>query len=378
MRIILDIESLRHTRTGLTQYTYQLICGLNEILTDDKVVLLNNSLSRGKERKPYLPPIDNSKCQYKNFKISKKLLMPLWHSIGVPRLEHLIGRFSVYHAPTHNRLPLTRAMKILTIHDLSHKKGAFQSEAFTQELNRYFPQAAKWADIIIADSESTRNDIVEFLHVDENKVVTVHLAASNWARYIEDKSVIKNIRKKYGIDRDYMLFVGSIEPRKNIANIIRAYNIYSNMQEDALLLVLCGGKGWMNEEIFKEFESSEYRKKIIFTGFVDEDDLAYMYNGASFFIYPSLYEGFGIPILEAMACGVPVITSNVSSLPEVAGDAAILISPRNVEELADSMLRLTNSASLREDMREKGLLQIRKFSWRRCAQETLSVYKSRI
>ncbi|MFA6451425.1 MAG: glycosyltransferase family 1 protein [bacterium] len=376
MKIVIDIESLRHTRTGLAQYTFRLIDGLNRINGGEEIILLNNSFKKGRETRPELPLLDNPKIEYHNFKVSKKILKPLWNAIGFPRLEHLIGGFDVYHAPTHNELPCTHAKKVLTIHDLSFMKGDYHLPEFKEYLSSYFPSAAAAADVIIADSESTRRDVIEVLKVPEEKVKTVYLAASVISRRIYDVAAIKEVCQRHTIIKDYMLYIGTIEPRKNVANIIRAYNIFREGRKEAPALVLCGGKGWMYEEIFSTHESSPYRNDIIFTGYTPNEDLAFLLSGALFFLYPSHYEGFGLPVLEAMACGAPVITSNVSSLPEVAGDAAIQVAPDDVEAMADSMRRLTDSASLREEMRQKGFAQNAGFSWERCARETMAVYHS--
>ncbi len=375
MRAVIDIESLRHTRTGLGQYVYRLIDGFGSIVKNDEILLLNNSFKKGKETKPTLPAFDNPKIGYKNLKISKKILNPLWDSVRLPRIEHLIGDFDVYHAPTHNELPLTKRKKVLTIHDLSFMMGNWHLPEFKQYLGEYFPRAASKADLIIADSESTRKDVIERLRVDESRVKTVYLAASSFSRRIEDKNEISTILKKYSIDRDYILYVGTIEPRKNVANIIKAYDIFRSSESDGPLLVLCGGKGWMYEEIMDTFQKSPHKNDILFTGYASNDELPFLLSGALLFIYPSFYEGFGLPVLEAMACGAPVITSNISSLPEVAGDAAIQIKPDNVEEMANAIGRVAASKELRDEMTQKGFIHNSGFSWERCARETLEIYR---
>ena len=188
------------------------------------------------------------------------------------------------------------------------------------------------------------------------------------------KVAVDKVKARYKINRDYILFVGTLEPRKNITNIIRAYNMLPHHLKYNHLLVICGKKGWYYEEIFRTVEELNLEDNVIFTGYVPDKDVPLLMNGAKVFVYPSFYEGFGLPPLEAMACGTPVISSNVSSIPEVVGNAGILVNPNNVEELSDAIVRVVSNEELRAQLSEKGLRQANKFSWRATVEKTVEVY----
>ena len=218
----------------------------------------------------------------------------------------------------------------------------------------------KKADKIISVSEATKKDLVGKLNIEERKIKVIHLGVSEKFKPTEDISVLK----KYGINKNYIFFLGTIEPRKNVQRLIEAYNKLEC--EDKL--VIAGGKGW-GEEVTSNNEN------IVFTSYVDEKDLPALYSHATLFVYPSLYEGFGLPVLEAMACGTPVITSNISSLQEVSGNAAVLCDPMNVEDIKDKIRLVLDDNQLQESLRVKGLERATKFNWEKCARETEKVYE---
>ena len=376
MKTVISVDILRREITGIPRYTYELLAALAALLDgDDRLLLLNNSFRRGVVNQPRLPCLDNPRVQIKNLIVSRKLLQKVQAATGLPRLEHLIGRFDVFHATAHDELPLTRAPLIMTIHDLSYLHPGYHTPEFTSYLDHYFRDAATRADHIVADSHATRRDVIERLGVPENKVTTVHIAGHGRARVITGPDALRGVCARHGLDCAFLLYVGTLEPRKNVANLIRAYDAFRAGRANAPLLALAGGKGWMYEQIFAAAEASPFRDDIRFLGYVDDADLAPLMNAALGFVYPSLFEGFGLPVLEAMQCGAPVITSNVSSLPEVAGDAALLVDPHSVDALAHAMGRLADDETLRRDLSRKGLEQAATFSWERCANETLAVYR---
>ena len=215
------------------------------------------------------------------------------------------------------------------------------------------------ADAIIVDSQSTKSDILAFFSIPEDKIHVVHLAS-------DMKPVNARLSPKYGIRGDYLLYVGTVEPRKNLLRLIEAFT----QLDQELKLVIVGVSGWDNRAVYKSKNPN-----IIFTGYVSEEDLPAFYCNAKLLIYPSLYEGFGLPILEAMNCGCPVITSNISSMPEVAGDAALLVDPYNVEEIKSAAQKLLSDGMLRKKMVARGFRQARRFSWEKTADETLQVYQ---
>ena len=235
------------------------------------------------------------------------------------------------------------------------------------------PIAAKKAERIIAVSSSTKKDIMKLLNISSEKIRVIYLGIGSLYHPLEKKEV-EDFRRKEEIFGSFILYVGTLKKRKNVLNIIRAYK---KIKEKGIKekLVIVGNKSGEYQNIYKAVKRSKLEKDVFFSGYVDEALLPFYYNSAFLFIYPSLYEGFGLPILEAMASGTPVITSNVSSLPEVVGDAAILVNPNNIEEMAEMMQKVLTNQKLREKMREKGLKRAKLFSWERCARETLNLYE---
>lgn len=226
------------------------------------------------------------------------------------------------------------------------------------------PVALNKSDKIIAISQQTKNDILNLFKVSEDKINVIYPGISDNFRVIGDTDIFK---KEKGLPDKYILFVGTIEPRKNLNNLIRAYAMLKKRGIQHKLVVV-GKYGWGCGEIVKE-------KDVIFTGFMDENDLPYIFNGASVFVYPSFYEGFGIPIIEAMKCGVPVVTSNTSSMAEIAKEAAILADPQSPEEIADSIYSVLINAQIAGSLKEKGLERAKMFTTAKMLSQTLNTYK---
>ena len=242
-----------------------------------------------------------------------------------------------------------------------------------KELEEYKYGAQK-SDLIITISESAKNDIIENLGVSEDKIEIVHpgIDLENYSQKYE-KEELERIRNKYKLPSEYILYLGTIEPRKNIERTIKAFIKYKKEVKDDLKLVIAGGKGWKYDNIMKLIESMG--TDIILTGYIDEEDKIPIYKLAQIFAFPSLYEGFGMPVLEAMAGGVPVVTSNVSSLPEVAGDAAILVDPLNEDEIFEAYKKILSDKKLQLEMIEKGLEQAKKFEWKESAKVLEQIYE---
>jgi glycosyltransferase involved in cell wall biosynthesis len=233
---------------------------------------------------------------------------------------------------------------------------------------------------VLAISEHTKSDVCEYLGIHPERVFVTPLAADRRVFYpCSDPERLEVIRTKYGIPPGpYLLSLNTLEPRKNLDHAIRAFSrvVHEERVRD-LRFVLVGATGWRYETIFSSLaEAGLARAQIVFPGYVADEDLATLYSGALGFIYPSLYEGFGLPPLEAMQCGVPVVTSNTSSLPEVVGDAGIMLNPQDVSGLAQSMLDLYRDASLRERMRAKSIAQAQRFDWNRSVDATLAAYRT--
>lgn len=233
------------------------------------------------------------------------------------------------------------------------------------------PWAARHASMILTVSEHSKRDIVKQFRVAPVKVVVTYLAASPACRTISEQEILK-VRQRYELE-SFILTVGTLEPRKNMIRLLQAFALL-RQNGFSYQLVHAGPQGWLFDDILVEVERLELQDSVRFLGRVPSEDLVGLYNAASAFVYPSLYEGFGLPVLEAMACGCPVISSNTSSLPEVVGDAGIMIDPYNVQQLADAIQKVLEDKVLAQDMRQRGLERAILFSWQRCAQETLDVY----
>ncbi len=237
------------------------------------------------------------------------------------------------------------------------------------------PISAQRASRIVTISKQSKRDIVKMLHVSPDKVTVTYLAAATVFRPVAAKTIME-IKSRYNLD-SFILTVGSLEPRKNIIRLLQAYALIPELHA-RYPLVHVGPRGWLNADIPKEVERLGLHDRVRFLGYVSAQELAALYNAASLFVYPSLYEGFGLPVIEAMSCGCPVVTSNLSSLPEVAGDAGLLVDPYNVKAIAQAIERVLMDRQLADSMQSKGLERAGMFSWERCARETLAVYKQAV
>jgi len=208
----------------------------------------------------------------------------------------------------------------------------------------------------------------------EEKIKMIYEAASPSFSPVEYQ-LLDEVQRRYGIGGRYILGVGTLEPNKNFRGLLRAYHLVRERMQTRIQLVLVGQKGWDYSELLSEFEDSRYRRDIIRTGYVSDNDLVALYTGAEVFVFPSFYEGFGLPVLEAMSCGTPVITSNSSSLPEVVGDAGLLIDPRNIQEIVEAIMKILHDELLQQSLSSKALKRAQCFSWDRCVQETIEVYQ---
>jgi glycosyltransferase involved in cell wall biosynthesis len=265
----------------------------------------------------------------------------------------------------------------MTVYDLSFLvHPEFHREENVRHALQGTRETIARADAIITISCATRQELIDRLNVPADRIVVTQLAAGSQYVRVEDSRRKMQVREKYRLPSDFILCVGSIEPRKNIARLLQAYARLISARQKGVQLVIAGGTGWLNTEIYLTVRRLGLETQVHFIGYVEENDLPVVYSLATIFVYPSLYEGFGLPVLEAMQCGVPVLTSNVSSLPEVAGNATLLVTPTEVEDIAYGLRRLLEDADLRSELRTRGYQRAQEFSWERCARETLAVYKN--
>lgn len=373
MIIAIDATIIREEITGTGFYITNLINGLIKIDNSNTYYIFGDE----KFLKRHLKTEKNNfKIVHKRFK--NRIIRVLWEYFILP-LELKKLKVEILHSPNY----ITPLMKlgfkvILTIHDLTFllfadKYPVTKRLLFGRMINIYI----KISDKIIAVSENTKKDILRFFTIPENKIsVTYESYPEYYNEYIDSKNAKEHL-KKYGIKKEFILYVGMIEPRKNILALLKAF-IQLDKELD-LDLVIVGKKGWYYSEIENFIASVEIEKlnnNIIFTGYIHEDELKYFYRSALVFVYPSLYEGFGLPPLQAMACGVPVITSNISSLPEVVGEAAVQINPESITEIVKNVKLVYNNKDFREILIEKGLKRAKLFNLEKIAENTLNIYKN--
>jgi glycosyltransferase involved in cell wall biosynthesis len=275
-----------------------------------------------------------------------------------------------YVAPLHVPCSL-----VVSVHDVSFKQ---YPEFFSTKERLLFatllPMSLRRASAVITLSSHAKQEILTFYPFLEGKVYDIPLAASSLFRQIDEVESLNKIRLRYRLDHDFILAVGNIQPRKNLNRLIQAFKSV-RQKINKVKLVIVGQAQWQASAIYAAIRQNGLEKDVIFTGYVTDEDLVLLYNSARIFIYPSLYEGFGLPILEAMSCGTPVITSNLSSMPEVAGDAALLVDPYSDEHMVDAILQIWEDESLALSLSERGLYRSQNFSWHETALKTLMVYK---
>lgn len=368
MKIGIDIREMIGKKAGIGQYTYNLLRYFSKIDTKNLYFLYTPS-----DKDIILPPLGP------NFKIVKiKSPSFLWHFevyfdiVMRKKLDFFLSTRS-YIIPSFDFFKKS----ILIVHDcLPFLKGKGKLPLKPRIIPRFtFKPALKNSKIIIAVSYSTKKDIIRLFNVRKKEIHVIYEGVSEEFKPLEGKKLQK-IREKYNLPSKFILNVGTIEPRKNLVRLIKAYSLLPENLKNIYKLVIVGKKGWYYEDIFKTVKNLNLQKKVEFTGYIPDEDLPLVYNLSEIFIYPSLYEGFGLPVLEAMACGIPVITSDVSSLPEIVGDAGILVNPRSTLQIKNAMKLLLENEKLRETLKEKGIERAKKFQWRNTARKLLNLMEN--
>ena len=288
-------------------------------------------------------------------------------------------RIDVFHGMDHVGIPLIgRTGKyVVTIYDVI---PLILPETFTPRhrtiVRCALARVRREAERVIVPSHATKRDVVRHVGLPEDRVVVTPGGCEPRFRPVHSEGALRRVAARYGLPSRYVLAVGTLEPRKNLTALLEAFARLRRGRaiDPSLRLVLAGARGWLDEPIFRTVRALGLERAVHFPGFIDDDDLPAVYSGAALFVFPSLYEGFGLPPLEAMACGVPVVTSNVSSMPEVAGDAAVLVDPRDVDGLASAIARVSGDEALRASLRAAGIARARQFSWETTARRTLDAY----
>jgi glycosyltransferase involved in cell wall biosynthesis len=262
----------------------------------------------------------------------------------------------------------------VTVHDLGYLYHPETHTPFQRwYLNWTTRRHTKVARHIIADSAATRQDLIQHYDADPAKIDVVHLGRDPAIQRVTNP---QPVLEKFGIDGPYLLYVGTLQPRKNLLRLLEAFHQIS--PQFAVSLVLAGGKGWLTDQLFTRIRTLKLDDRVILPGYVSEGDKAALLSGSTAFVYPSLYEGFGIPLLEAMACQTPIVTSNLSSMPEIAGDAALLVDPYDVASISEALRQILSDAAVREALVVRGSKRLAAFSWAKAAQQTLDILTQKI
>jgi glycosyltransferase involved in cell wall biosynthesis len=374
MRVAIDYTAGVNQRGGVGRYTRELFRALIEADQRDEFTVYYNH-KRGERPAPLFPNVKN--VIERPIGISDRWMTVLWHRLHVPLPVDLVtGPADIFHFPNFVLPPVRRGRTVVTVHDLSfllHPECA--DEGLRNYLERTVPQAVRKADFVVVDSANTQNDVVVLLDGDPERVEVVYPAVDRHFRVIEDQAALQAVRDRYNLHFPFILNQNVIEPRKNIPRLIEAFARLKRDLGIAHRLVIGGGLGWLYEPVFQAVEDFNVADSVVFLGYVPDEDLPALYNLAELFVYPTLYEGFGIPAVEAMACGTPVVTSNTSSLPEAVGDAGLMVRPTDVDGLAEAIAQVLTNPTLREDLSRRGLERAGTFSWKASAEKVLGIYR---
>jgi glycosyltransferase involved in cell wall biosynthesis len=363
MRVGIDARLVYYRQAGISQYTLRLLEEFAAIAEGDEFVVFQSRRDPSKlvdrpnfHKHPLWTPPHHR---------LEQLLLPL---------ELAAVDLDVLHSPDFIPPFRRNSRSVITIHDLNF---LLYPHFLTPQSARYYgqiDQAVRNCDHIIAVSESTKRDIIRLTGAPEDKITVVYEAAHPIYRPLRDEQLLRQVKERLGIDNDFILFVSTIEPRKNVRTLLMAYKQLLDNYHAEVGLVLAGEKGWLFDEVFALVQELGLQERVRFPGRVSSEDLLGLYNAAQLLVHPAFYEGFGLPPLEAMACGTPVVVSNTSALPEVVGDAALLVDPTDEDSMAVAIWRLLSDKILRQQMIDKGLMRARRFSWKKAALETLDIY----
>lgn len=373
MRIGIDYTPAIRQKAGIGRYTRELVRALANQDPDNPYILFC-ATGRGGATEAQ-PPAPN--FAVKPSGLSDRTLLILWHRLRLPpAVEWWTGPLDLFHSPDFTLPPLHRARGLVTVHDLAFLRVPECAEPRLKAyLSSVVPRSLRRARHILADSECTRQDLAALLDVDLDMVTVVPAGVNVRFRPDVPDAEKASVRRRYRLERPYILSVGTVEPRKNHVTLIAAYARLRRATGLPHELVIAGARGWLYEPIYAAPAAHGLADHVRFLGLVDDGDLPALYAAADAFAFPSLYEGFGLPPLEAMACGVPVVVANNSSLPEVVGDAALLVDAQDEAGLATTLERVLSDGDLRFTLRARGIQQAAIYTWERAAAKLLSVYR---
>ncbi|HOG46601.1 MAG TPA: glycosyltransferase family 1 protein [Anaerolineae bacterium] len=372
LRVCLDYSPVANVRTGLGRYAEKLG---RHLLEQGDVEVSFYAATPTPER---LPAYTQGRLRAEwRWGMRRWRLSALAAGLAGLRYDRHFPDTDLVHCTEHLLVPLARIPSVLTIHDVVY----LTHPEWHLPLNRWFlalamPLFARRTRAIIAVSEYTRREVVQLLHVDPAKVHVVYEAADARFRPVREPAALDAVCARYGLRRPYILYVGAIEPRKNLPLLLRAFSVLARDPAFHHQLVIAGGKGWLYDEVYATAAQLNLGERLRFTGFVADDDLPALYSAADIAAHPAHFEGFGLPPLEAMACGTPVIASAATSLPEVVGDAGLLVPPYDERAWAEALRRVATDRALHHRLAAQGLAQAARFSWEETARRTVEVYRA--
>ena len=371
-RIAIDYTPAYEQGGGIGRYVRELTAALaiEDPVTDYRLFVAGSK----RERLPH-PPGPN--FDWRTTILTPHWLARIWQRAQLPLpVEAFTGLVDLFHATDFVLPPtLPRARSLLTVHDLSFIRVP---DAASPSLRRYLeavvPRSVERADHVLADSQATKDDLIEIYRTPPDKISVLYSAVDGRFGRVTDEMALQEVLNRHNLkDIKYVLSVGTVQPRKNYSGAIRALSKIRDQGID-LHYAVAGGRGWLEDEMYRSIRETAMEDRVHILGFVPDEDLPALYSGARALLAVSLYEGFGLPVLEAMACGTPVITSNLSSLPEVAGDAGILVDPLDTEAISDAIMRLLTDAALRQQLVAAGFEHVKRFSWTSAASQLKSIY----
>jgi glycosyltransferase involved in cell wall biosynthesis len=383
LKIVIDATPVVPRPSGVGFYTANLISALDGLQEDHNFQLgvvyqpglkkwLQGDLNFPKPLKQY----SHQYCLPLPVRISDLLLATSFQP-ALSYFEKYFGFPDILHGTNYSVYPCRKSLKVMNIYDLTFIKYPDYTDSVVKKYTETVKRCLKWTNLVLTISESSKKDIINYLKVEPEKVYVIPLASRYYANYLSPEIILELDKQiKYDFSKPYLLFVSTIEPRKNITAIISAFNYLKQKYKIEHQLILIGKKGWSYEPIFAAIENSPWSSEIHHLNYLSDELVALFYLRADVFVYPSHYEGFGLPVLEAMTLGTPVVTSNTSSIPEVAGDAAILIDPNDSMQLAEAILKVISDRQLRQELIKKGKERAKLFSWERTAKETLNAYRT--
>ncbi len=371
MRIGFDVSMLVYVGSGVATYTYNLVKNLLLVDKKNEYHLFYSSFRRPKNFY-YLDELKKLGAKVHPFR-PLRLMKLWWGKWHVFPIEVFTGKMDYFHTSDFLRPPLLKGtVGITTVHDLTWKKfPQWHTKEVREAHERKIRKTLKYKDIIVCPSKTTKRDLLElYPQAKENKIYVIPEGVDERFKPGKDKKLINRVLKKYKIKTPYLIYVGAIEPRKNLKRLIKAFNLLIQKKNYQNYFLVIGGRaGWKNRDVFELVNRLRLQNKVIFTGFVDDNDLPVLYGAAECCCYVSLYEGFGLPPLEAQSCGCPVVASSISSLPEILQDSAVLVDPEKVREIKKGILRCLTDKTLTV----RGLRNSRGFSWENTAKSFIKI-----